>query len=104
MLEQVTRARRAGALLEQLVDHELTEAALQHVFLDPGQGTDHLIGKLASQHRAQLRDSSRASGCAALDHLSGAPTTSNFRLCTLQCLAEAEPVSIPDGREKRGVL
>ena len=54
MLEQVTRARRAAALVEQLVDHQLTEAALQHLFLDPGQRADHVIGKLTSQNRAQL--------------------------------------------------
>ena len=54
MLEEVARARRAAALVEQLVDHQLTETALQHFFLDPGQGTDHVIGKLAPQHGAQL--------------------------------------------------
>jgi hypothetical protein len=54
MLEEVTRPRRATALVEQLVDHQLTETALQHVFLDPRQRADHVIGKLASQHRAQL--------------------------------------------------
>ena len=37
MLEQVARPRRAAALVEQLVDHQLTETALQHLFLDPGQ-------------------------------------------------------------------
>ena len=50
MLEQIARARRAAALVEQLVSHELAETALQHLFLDPGQCADHVIGKLASQH------------------------------------------------------
>jgi hypothetical protein len=36
MLEQVARARRAAALVEQLADHELTETALQHLFLETG--------------------------------------------------------------------
>jgi hypothetical protein len=54
MLEEIPRARRAAALVEQLVGHQLTEAALQHVFFDPGQRADHVIGKLASQNRAQL--------------------------------------------------
>jgi hypothetical protein len=49
MLEQVARTRRAAAL-EQLIDHELTKTALQHLFLDPGQRADHVIGELASQH------------------------------------------------------
>jgi hypothetical protein len=36
-----------------LVDHELTETALQHLFLEPGQRADHVVGKLASENRAQ---------------------------------------------------
>ena len=56
MLEQVARPWRAAALVEQFVDHELTETALQHLFFDPGQGADHVIGKLASENRAQLCD------------------------------------------------
>src|ERR1700730_14126503 len=48
MLEQIARARRATALVEQLVDHQLTETALQHLFFDPRQRTDHVVGKLAS--------------------------------------------------------
>jgi hypothetical protein len=54
MLEQIARARRSAALVEQLVNHELTETALQLLFLDPGQRADHVIGKLAPQNRAQL--------------------------------------------------
>jgi hypothetical protein len=48
MLEEIARARRAAALVEQLVDHQLTETALQHLFLDLGQCADHVIGKLAA--------------------------------------------------------
>jgi hypothetical protein len=33
---------------------QLTETALQHLFLEPGQRADHVIGKLASENRAQL--------------------------------------------------
>ena len=46
MLEQVARPRRAAALVEQLVDHELTETALQHLFFDPGDLAD-FSGELA---------------------------------------------------------
>ena len=41
------------ALVQQLVDHELTETALQHLVLEPGQRADHVVGKLASENRAQ---------------------------------------------------
>ena len=41
------------ALVQQLVDHELTETALQHLFVEPGQRADRVVGKLASENRAQ---------------------------------------------------
>src|SRR5271163_3624124 len=41
--------------------HGFVNTALQHLFLEPGQRADHVIGKLASQNRAQ-RATSRSRG------------------------------------------
>ena len=81
MLEEVARARRATALVEQLVDHQLTETALQHPFLDPGQRASQDIGVAAGfEHPrtenglGQLLDIERHAvglGDDMIDHLAG---------------------------------
>jgi hypothetical protein len=58
LAERVLRPARSPCwpcriLAPGTVDHELTETALQHLFLEPGQRADHVVGKLASENRAQ---------------------------------------------------
>ncbi len=56
MFEDVTRAWRATALIQQLVPHQLLEPGLQHRWLHRRQVLQHLVGEFPPEHCSPLRD------------------------------------------------
>ncbi len=60
VLEDVLRARAPPALVEQLRVDELVQAALQGPLLERRDRLQHLVGELAPEDRAELRDFANA--------------------------------------------
>jgi hypothetical protein len=55
MLEDVARARRPAALIEQLGLDQTAEHVAQPRLVEGGDRSQHLVGELAAQDGAQLR-------------------------------------------------